>query len=204
MPAAKINLLTLYKSEYVHSPQKPALVDIGPALYLAVDGVGAPGDAEFQDKLGALYAGAYTLKFAAKVGGRDFVVSKLEARWGREGLADDDLLRLPKAEWPWRLAIRLPDFIGATELAAALEQLRAKGHPGPFESLLLDQFTEGRCVQMLHVGPYENESVTIAAMREHASAQGLAWRGLHHEIYLSDPRRVEPARLKTILRRPVG
>ncbi|MCA8951628.1 MAG: GyrI-like domain-containing protein [Planctomycetes bacterium] len=203
MSAAKIDLVALHKSDYTRH-RTPTLVDIDAARYLAIDGAGAPGSAEFQDRIGVLYGGAYTLKFAAKAAGRDFVVCKLEALWGREGLDDEQLLALPQAEWPWRLMIRVPDFVGRRELAAACLQLREKGHPGPVDDLALVTLTEGRCVQMLHVGPYAEEDATIARMREFAASQGLAFRGLHHEIYLSDPRRVEPARLQTILRRPVG
>ncbi|MCA8968352.1 MAG: GyrI-like domain-containing protein [Planctomycetes bacterium] len=209
MTGDKINLFTLHKAEYAQ-PKKPTFVEVGPARYFAIDGVGidASGsmddDSEFGHRIGALYAAAYTTKFTCKAGGKDFVVSKLEAFWGRDGLSDEAFAALPKEEWPWRMAVRVPEFVGARELKAAQKQLREKGNPSPFDDVQIVKLKEGRCVQMLHLGPYDREGETLAHMQAFAEREGLAFRGLHHEIYVSDPRRVEPERLKTILRRPVG
>jgi hypothetical protein len=102
------------------------------------------------------------------------------------------------------LIIRVPDFIKEKDLQQTFAQLRAKGKDGDFENVKLESLDEGSCVQMLHVGPYNQENRTIDQMLAFAEEKGLTCRGKHHEIYLSDPRRVPPERLRTILRLPVG
>ena len=195
----KIDLFKLHKAEYA-SPKKPAIVSAGKGKYLSVAGKGGPGGEEFQSKVGSLYAAAYTLKFASKEKGKDFAVCKLEGVFsGGAALAD-----LPPEAWEWRLMIRMPDFIKPADLRVATEKLREKGKCPDVEELEFVDLAEGKCVQMLHVGPYTEEAETIQQMLAFAADEGLAPRGDHHEIYLSDPRRVEPARLKTILRQPVG
>jgi hypothetical protein len=99
--------------------------------------------------------------------------------------------------------IRTPGFITEKELAATIEKLLAKDKPKEVASVKLEKLTEGKCVQILHVGSYDKEGATIAKMHAHAESKGLKFHGLHHEIYLSDPRRVAPAKLRTILRNPV-
>jgi hypothetical protein len=178
------------------------ILKIDPASYLAIEGRGAPGGEEFQDCVGALYAAAYTLKFTSKQAGKDYVVSKLEGIWWADG--DPPLEDLPPEKWRWKLLIRTPDFIGKAELKEAIKKVIEKGNPGRIEDVKLEKFSEGKCIQMLHVGPYDTEAETIEKMQEAAEAAGLTFRGRHHEVYLSDPRRVEPARLKTILRHPVS
>ncbi|HED64660.1 MAG TPA: hypothetical protein ENJ09_03790 [Planctomycetes bacterium] len=199
----KIDLIKLHRAEYA-KPKKPVFVDVGPGTYLAVAGKGAPGDALFQDRIAALYAVAYTAKFESKFAGRDFVVCKLEALWGSEEDGEQSsLATLDRAAWPWTMVIRVPDFVTEAELTAARAKLREKGKQGDFDAVELVTLEEGRCVQMLHTGPYEEEGRTLAAMTEVAHAEGLSLHGRHHEIYLSDPRRVPAERLETILRRPV-
>ncbi|MCP3980309.1 MAG: hypothetical protein GY716_13475 [bacterium] len=202
MPTAeKLDLFKLHRDQYV-ARKKPVLVDIPEVNYLVAQGRGEPGGEQFQTRVAALYAAAYTLKFTSKAEGRDFVVSKLEGLcW--TGKSSSDFGEVPKSEWNWKLMIRRPDFIGAKQLETAVAAIRDKGKTPEIEAVTLDGMSEGRCVQMLHVGPYEREGETRAVMLAFAEEQGLAPGGLHHEIYLSDPRRVEPARLKTILRQPV-
>jgi hypothetical protein len=200
--ADKIDLFKLHKDEYAAS-SKPALIRIGKAHYLVARGRGAPGGETFQSRLQALYGTAYTLKFASKFAGHDFVVGKLEGLYGVDGQAPDDLERLPHEQWNWRMMIRVPDGIQARQLADARRTLRDKGKAGDFDAVTLEAVEEGLCVQMMHVGPYEEEARTVAAMRELARAHDLAPHRWHHEIYLGDPRRVPPAKLRTILRQPV-
>ena len=201
MPTSeKLDLFKLHRAEYA-APKKPVLLDVGKAHYLVADGKGAPGGEEFQLRVGALYAAAYTLKFVSKQAGRDYAVSKLEAVWWADGKKELD--QVPQGRWRWQLMIRRPEFIGKKELGAAVKVIRDKGKTPGIEAVGLESLTEGRCVQMLHVGPYDREHETIAAMQALAEENGLAFHGRHHEIYLSDPRRVAPQKLKTILRRPV-
>jgi hypothetical protein len=200
MPKAehdKVDLYALHKAEYA-APRQPALVETAPALYLAVDGSGEPGSGEFEARIGALYAMAYTIKFQSKSAGRDFTVCKLEALW------DAPVTPLAPADsWRWTLMIRMPDFIAEKDLTEARRSLREKGKEGDFDAVGLLPLAEGTCVQALHVGPYEDEARTIERMRAFAASRDLALHGRHHEIYLSDPRRVPPDRLRTILRHPV-
>ena len=110
---------------------------------------------------------------------------------------------MPTDQWQWKLLIRTPDFIGEEDLRQAVAVLLKRGKGEEVKRVRLETLAEGPCVQMLHVGPYERECETIAAMQAFAEKQQLRFSGKHHEIYLSDPRRVPPERLKTILRQPV-
>jgi hypothetical protein len=196
----KVDLFREHRDEYA-MPTSPALIRTGPGRYLAVAGTGGPQGAEFQRKVGALYGCAYTIKFAQKKTGKDFKVGVLEGLWWTER-GGTDWLASPKSEWRWKLLIRVPEFVGARDLHAALKVLRAKR--GEVEEVKLETIREGRVVQMLHVGAYADEPRSVAAMDEFVRAKGMRYRGAHHEIYLSDPRRVAPSRLRTILRHPVA
>lgn len=200
MPAPKIDLYKEHRDEY-NATSEPVLVDVGTATYLAIAGEGAPGGDAFQAAIGALYGIAFTVKMTRKFGGmQDYVVSKLEGQyWGADESRDGNAL----SDLRWRLMIRTPEFVAKEELTDAIGKLKEKGRGERAHEVELITFTEGPCVQMLHVGPYEREHETIAAMREWAEAQGHGLAEGHHEIYLSDPRRVPPERLKTILRLPV-
>jgi hypothetical protein len=191
----------LKKEDYIQS-KKPVLINVKKGSYLKIDGKGAPGGEEFTAKTGALYAMAYTIKMTRKFDGRqDYVVGKLEALWSVDG--DGDLASTPKDEWLWSMMIRTPDFVKNAELKSAVKALLEKGKDAAVKQVELTTMAEGRCVQMLHVGPYENEPETVAVMTEFATVEGYAPHGRHHEIYISDPRRVPPEKLKTILRLPL-
>ena len=196
----KLDLYKLHKAEYV-TPRKPVLVQTKPAQYLAIDGVGAPGGDRFSACIGALYAMAFTIKMTRKFAGKqDYAVCKLEGLW----FFDADPAKTPKDQWRWKLLIRTPDFITQAELRQTAVTLLKKGKPPEVEEVKLERLDEGQCVQMLHVGPYEREHESIMLMCALVASKGLKTIGPHHEIYLSDPRRVPPERLKTILRQPVG
>jgi hypothetical protein len=184
---SKIDLYKLHRAEYA-TPKKPSLVDIKPAQYLSIRGNGRPGGDEFQAAIGALYNVAFTVKMASKFAGQDYGVCKLEGLWG--------------STEEWTLLIRTPEFIHSDALGDAITKLKAKGKSGVGE-VRLKKLDEGRCVQVLYTGSYSNEGPTIDSMAAFASERGCRTRGDHHEIYLSDPRRVAPERLRTILRRPV-
>ena len=198
----KIDLVKLHKEAY-SARKKPFLLTVEPAPYLTIAGQGEPGGEMFQARVGTLHAVAYTLKFLSKAAGRDYGVSKLEAMWWADGIEEGDFSRAPRDEWRWRLLIRLPDFVGEAELGKAAEKICAKSQVEDVGEVGLTTLGEGRCVQVLHLGPYDEEEHTLSRMREFVDGQGLVFAGRHHEIYLSDPRRVEPARLRTLLRVPV-
>ncbi|MGA2263356.1 MAG: GyrI-like domain-containing protein [Acidobacteriota bacterium] len=198
----KIDLYRQHKNDYV-APRKPALVNVGAATYLAISGQGAPGGEAFSDKIGALYGVAFTVKMMRKFAGQqDYAVCKLECQWWVKG-CDGNFSHVPKEQWNWKLLIRTPDFVKGEELEKAVGVLLERGKTPSVREVRLESFTEGPCVQMLHVGPYEREPETIELMRGFAGQNALRCHGRHHEIYLSDPRRVAPEKLRTILRMPV-
>jgi len=200
-PQPKLDLYKLHKAEYA-ATRKPALVEIKPASYLAISGQGAPGGDRFTASIGALYGMAFTIKMTRKFAGQqDYAVCKLEGQWWSEPASNFD--RLPKDQWLWNLLIRTPEFIKDDDLRQAVAVLLKRGKGEEVKRVRLESLAEGLCVQMLHVGPYEKECETIAVMKAFAEQQQLLFSGKHHEIYLSDPRRVPPERLKTILREPV-
>jgi hypothetical protein len=200
--AEKIDLYKLHKDQYV-TPKSPVLLTAEEATYLSVDGQGTPGGPEFTDRIGALYSVAYTVKMSRKFAGlQDYMVCKLEALWWAGG-PDASLETTPQEQWHWKLLIRTPDFVEREELERAAATLIAKGKAPQADKVRMETLSEGLCVQMLHVGPYDEEPRALERMQAFAGQQGLAFHGRHHEIYLSDPRRVAPERLRTILRHPV-
>jgi hypothetical protein len=198
--AEKVDLYREYSTEYAAS-RNPALVKVGPATYLSISGQGAPGGKAFAEAIGALYSVAFTVKMTRKFAGeRDYIVPKLEGLWPDFGSSQ----AMPdKNQWNWQLVIRTPKFVAQKEVTQAIAVLLKRGKGAEVQRVRLEPLKEGLCVQSLHVGPYENEAATIAAMKSFAEGEGLQFSGVHHEIYLSDPRRVTPAKLKTILRHPV-
>ena len=198
----KIDLYKQHKDQYV-TPKKPVLVTMDEATYLTISGRGTPGGPEFTEKIGALYGAAFTIKMTRKFAGQqDYVVSKLEAQWWLDG-ESCDFANAPKDQWNWRLLIRTPPFVKQKELADAARKLIEKGKAPGADQVKLESVTEGVCVQMLHIGPYEEERRSIGVLKAFAEQQGLILHGRHHEIYLCDPRRIAPEKLKTILRLPV-
>jgi hypothetical protein len=201
-PTDKIDLFRLHRAEYA-SPKTPRIIETKSARYMAIDGAGSPGGETFQARLEALYGMAYTAKFMSKADGRDYTVSKLEAIYDQAAPDAASIGELPPEAWQWKFLIRVPDFIDDDALDRARAQLREKGKSGDFDDVRVVIIDQGVCVQMLHVGPYEEEGRTMEVMLAFAAEAGLVAHGGHHEIYISDPRRVAPEKLKTILRLPV-
>jgi len=199
----KIDLFKQYKTEY-KATQKPQLVECGPATYLTISGQSAPGSDQYTDKIGALYSMAFTIKMTRKRDAKgDYVISKLEAQyWDKNG--EIELEKVKKDNWLWNLMIRTPENVQKTDLENAVAALTSKGKGRFTQEVSLGSLEEGLCVQMLHTGPYEDEKESLDQMSAFMHEQGLAPNGKHHEIYLSDPRRIPPERLKTILRQPVS
>ena len=179
-----------------------ALVDVPEQRFLAIDGRGNPNTAESYAKaVQALYAFAYTIKMTAKARGEDFVVGPLEGLWWSEDYTAFTVRA--KDEWQWTMLISLPPWIIEDAVEEARESVRRKKKiDAPVRVETLD---EGRCAQALHIGSYDDEGPLLARLHgEYLAAQGLEPTGLHHEVYLGDPRKTEPAKLKTVLRQPVG
>ncbi len=189
---------------YRPSSKEVTIVDVPPMRFLMVDGTGNPKTAPgFQDAMAALYSVAYTLKFMLKKSdpAQDYVVMPLEGLWWTEdqgGLAAGS----PDA-WKWTLMIALPDSVtGELVDEAAKEAMKKRDLPS-LSRVRLETFHEGECVQIMHVGPYSEEGPTIARLHEFIRENGLEPAGRHHEIYLGDPRRCAPDKLKTVVRQPV-
>ena len=181
------------------------LVDVAPAQYLMVDGHGDPNTAqEYADALTALYPVAYKLKFVSKDElDRDYVMMPLEALWWASDM-DAFTTARDKSRWDWTAMILVPDWITADMYDAAVADVARKDPTACLEEVRLETLHEGRCVQTLHIGSYDDETPVLAEMhQEFIPRAGLRMIGRHHEIYLSDPRRVQPSKLRTILRQPV-
>ena len=198
----KIDLYKLHKDQYAAS-RNPQIVEIKRAQYLTITGRGEPGGEEFSSKIGALYGAAYTIKMTRKFAGmQDYSICKLESQYW---LDDDsnDFENIPQEQWNWKLLIRTPDFVEDEDLENTIKRLLDKGKNPVVREVKLESLSEGLCVQALHLGPYDKEKDTLENMMNFADEQGMEFHGMHHEIYLSDPCRVPPERLKTILRIPV-
>ncbi|WP_159792798.1 GyrI-like domain-containing protein [Puerhibacterium puerhi] len=181
------------------------LVDVPPLQYLMIDGHGDPNTSPaFAEAVAALYPLAYRIKFASKADlGRDYAVMPLEGLWWADDM-DAFTVSRDKSRWRWTLMIMTPDWVDAGMVAAAAERVAAKAAPARLADVRLATLDEGRCVQTLHVGSFDDEAGVLAQIHhELVPAQGLRLTGRHHEIYLSDFRRVPPERRRTILRQPV-
>lgn len=203
-----------FKKEYraFYLPKnRPELIAVPPIRYLSVTGQGDPNEegGAYKEALSVLYAVAYTIKMSKRGDHRmegyfDFVVPPLEGFWWQEGDEGVDLTR--KADFRWRSVLRIPDFVTEEELrwAAAEAERKKKLDCSSAELFTLE---EGLCVQMLHVGPYDEEPASIAKMHQFLREQGyqtdLSDTRRHHEIYLSDARRVPPEKRRTVIRLPV-
>ena len=204
----KLDLTKKYKTYYT-AKTKPELVQIEGAQFISICGKGDPNDKPFSDNIEALYSTAYTLKFIYKAIEKDFVVSKLEGLWwfdeakytGKDMVTTT--VEVPRSEWEYRLLIRLPDFVTEQELEKAKETVLSKKGIQLAKHIEFHEMTEGKCVQMLHIGPFSTEPATLKQIQNFCETNALTKNGFHHEIYLSDFRKTESDKLKTILREPV-
>jgi hypothetical protein len=181
----------------------PVLVEVPAARFLAIDGVGSPDREEFQQAIGALYSIVYTAKFALKrSAGVEVKLTPLEGLYdvGRARYFDARV----RERLRWTLMLRLPAPLD-DELVERARTEAARKHDSPaLGKAQIRLFDEGLSAQVLHVGPYAEEQLTIQLLLDFIAARGYRPRGFHHEIYLGDPRRARPERLKTILRQPVA
>ncbi|MBO6554515.1 MAG: GyrI-like domain-containing protein [Roseitalea sp.] len=191
------------KHLYRPSAKDFALVEVPAMRFVMVDGFGNPNTAPaYKRAVEWLYSVSYALKFASKKQlERDYGVLPLEGLWWAEDM--DAFTAGDKDKWSWTAMIMQPDWITDAMFAAAADKARGKLGDPP-ESLRLETYDEGLSVQIMHIGPYDAEGPTIARLHQQfIPRNGLTENGHHHEIYLSDPRRVAPEKLKTIIRQPV-
>jgi DNA-binding PadR family transcriptional regulator len=200
----KYDLKAARKDLYAPSAKDFSIVDVPDMTYLAIDGSGGPDlSGEFGTAFEALYPLAYAVKFGSRAThGRDFVIPPLQGLWWADDMTA--FVRGDKASWRWTLLIALPDWITADDVESARAIARKKKDLPALDAISLRTLREGRCVQILHVGSFEDEGPVLARLHQtYLPEHGLVPNGEHHEIYLSDARRTEPAKLKTILRQPV-
>ena len=200
MEAIKLDLVKECKM-YYSAKISPEVVEFEEIPFLTIEGKGEPAGEEFTSKVEALYPLAYGVKKLCKQQGKDFVVPKLEGLWWVE--LDKPALEVPRIEWRWKLLIRLPDFVTSEIVEKAKEEVFKKKGIDLIGRINFEKITEGKCVQIMHIGPYSAEPVTIEKMKAFMKENNLIENGLHHEIYLSDPRTVAQEKMKTILRQPV-
>lgn len=205
---AKLDLTKLHKA-YYNAKNKPELLTIEKTQFLSITGKGDPSDKAYSDKIQALYATAYTVKFLCKALDKDFVVGKLEGLWNfdedkyKNLSIDEAPLIVPRSEWNYKMMIRMPDFVTKEQLKSAIQTVVTKKQIQLATDIEFHEMEEGKVVQMLHVGAFANEPETLKQMQEFMAANNFQKNGLHHEIYLSDFNKTSPDKLKTILREPV-
>ncbi len=204
----RLDLRKMWKHLYAPSAKKVEVVDVPALNFAMIDGRVTAGvlpaeSPEFQQAVEALYGISYTLKFASKMrkdNPIDYPVMALEGLWWTESGEFD----ITKPEgWLWTLMIMQPDHITPEMFQEARQRLKEKRNSPALDKLRLERFHEGLCMQTMHIGPYAEEPATIERMKAFAHENGYALCGKHHEIYLGDPRRAQPEKLKTILRHPV-
>lgn len=204
----RLDLRKQYKHLYQPSAKKVEVVEVPSFQFAMIDGEIEPGrgpgnSPAFQQALEALYGISYTLKFTSKLRKEnpiDYTVMALEGLWWVE----DGVFDIRKADnWRWTAMIMQPDHINSDIFQDGLEQMRRKKPSPSIDKLRLEIFNEGLSIQIMHIGPYADEPGTIDKMDAFAKEHGYRMWGKHHEIYLGDPRRADPAKLKTVLRHPV-
>ncbi len=199
--AEKLNLRQELKHLYT-SPRKPEVVDVEPGWFLTYRGRGKPGGEEYSASIGALYSVAYTLKFHSKARGRDFAVMPLEGLWWIDE-PNENFYDVPQERWNWKSMIRQPDFVTPEQVQEAKEEAMEKKGLAAIDKVVFEKVDQGLSAQIMHTGPYSEERPTIEELHDFIREEGYRKRGEHHEIYLSDPNRTAPERLRTIIRQPI-
>ena len=196
-----IDLKKTYREHY-SAKRTPAVVDVPARPFLMIDGAGDPNTSqEYVDALQALYPLAYGLRAAVKAATGDaYTVMPLEGLWWTEDMAEFD--PADKSNWRWTAMICLPELVTPAMADDVMPDVTARKKLAAGTKARVETYEEGAAAQILHVGPYAEEAPTIAELHRHIAAMGGSLVGKHHEIYLSDPRKVDAAKLRTIIRQP--
>lgn len=198
----KIDLKTEFKELYKPSAKQVSEVKVPQFNYLMIDGEGDPNTSQvYKEAVEALFSASYAVKFSTKKNkGIDYVVMPLEGLWWSDDMSS--FLRSDKEKWKWTLMIMQPPFVTRDLIASTLRNVQSKKELSGLERLRFEKFSEGRCAQLLHIGPFSEEGPTIQRVHDYIASRS-ALRGKHHEIYLSDIRRASPDKWKTIVRQPM-
>jgi hypothetical protein len=202
-----IDLRKQFKHLYQPSARQFSIVDVPPLNFLMIDGAGNPNTAqEYKDAVEALYGLSYTLKFGVKQGkygkkAYDYPVMALEGLWWMDDMREFSLDR--KDDWKWTMMIMQPDIITPDQVELARADLIKKKNPVAASQIRFESYHEGLSAQIMYLGPYADEGPTIQRLHAFIHESGHQLRGKHHEIYLSDPRRTAPEKLKTVIRQPM-
>jgi hypothetical protein len=207
----KIDFKRAHKEQYTGKEGRFDVFTLSPIPYLMIDGDGGPVGDQYPTAIAALYALSYGLKFFSKQQlNKDYVVGPLEGLWWADDM--NTFITREKHKWKWTMMIRQPDWLNADQFEEVRQQVIKKQSkkkdaattPDVLNRTRLELLDEGQVVQVLHVGSYDDEGPILKQMHEKfMPEQGFQMTGIHHEIYLSDPRKIAPEKLKTILRQPV-
>lgn len=205
----KMDFKKVYKDLYLPKT-KPMLIEVPPMNFIMIDGAGDPAHEDYQQAIGMLYSLAFTIKMSKMSGNRpkgyhEYVVPPLEGLWH---ISDGAFSFERRKDWLWTSMIRQPDFVTPAVFGRAVEECLRKKPDQEFAKARFETLKEGLCVQIMHIGPYSEEPRSIDLLSTFIAENGLIDQtGIerkHHEIYLSDPRRTAPEKLKTVLRHPVA
>jgi hypothetical protein len=206
--ATKIDYKKEMKELYRPSAKKPSVVEVPPLEFLMVNGSGDPNNSpEYAAAVEVLFGLSYTLKFMLKGrGGPDYTVLPLEGLWWNPQRRKFDWKKdkWDWREWKWTAMIAQPSHVNGDDIKEASVELKRKKDPPALSKARFREFDEGLSVQIMHIGPYSEEGPTISMLHDFAADKGYKLRGKHHEIYLSDPRRARPDKMKTVIRHPVS
>lgn len=200
----KIDLRRELKHLYQPSAKEVVQVEVPTFNFLIVDGAGDPNTSqEYAEAVEALFTVSYTAKFMVKKGARelDYAVMPLEGLWWADDMSA--FVTNDKAKWKWTMMIMQPSFVESEIVESAITEVRKKKNLPGVSKLRLEAFFEGRCAQVLHIGPFSEEEPTIRRVHEFIDFRTARLNGKHHEIYLSDIRRADPKKWKTIIRQPM-
>lgn len=198
----KVDFKKELKHLYKPSAREVVQVDVPTLQFLMIDGQGDPnGSQTYADAVEALFSVSYTAKFMLKKAQAvDYVVMPLEGLWWSDDLSS--FVNNERSQWKWTMMIMQPNVVAASVIEAAIAEVKRKKTLTALNELRLEQFTEGPCAQILHIGPFSEEGPTIQRVHEYIN-QRSGLTGKHHEVYLSDIRRANPANWKTVIRQPM-
>ena len=203
--AKKLDYKKDFPEFYNPSPKEPSIINIPKMKFFMIDGKGDPNIAkEYKDAVETIYAISYALKMKVvkkETPQNDYVVPPLEGLWYMENMKEWSIEN--KDAWHWTMMIRIPDFVTEEQINKSITIVKETKNPPAISEIYIEDYNEGKVVQIMYYGSYSDEGPTITRMHEFVEKQGYELSGKHHEIYLNDPRKVEPAKCKTIIRQPM-